>query len=157
VLQDTARTLGSDVPFFLGDGPQLGEGDGSRLRRLDLPQDYWVLLTLPHGVQKVSTADVYAQFDARSGERGFDERRRELNQALAAVRRPRDLAALPSNDLASSPLRDVLLGLGAFRADVTGAGPAVYALFRHRREAERAREAVRRLGRTWITVPAWYV
>jgi hypothetical protein len=45
--------------------------------------------------------------------------------------------------------------LGAFRADVTGAGPAVYGLFLHRRHAEAAARALRPAGRTWVTVPAW--
>jgi shikimate kinase len=72
------------------------------------------------------------------------------------VRRPRDLAALPPNDLASSPLAGQLQELGAFRADVTGAGPVVYALFHHRRHAEAARRAIRGTARTWLTVPVWY-
>jgi 4-diphosphocytidyl-2-C-methyl-D-erythritol kinase len=156
-LHEAARMLGSDVAFFLCDGPQLGRGDGSQLDPLELPQDYWVLLVLPRDAHKVSTADVYAQFDARDGANGFDERAQSLRGSVAAVRRPRDLAALPPNDLASSPLTDELLRLGAFRADVSGAGPAVYALFHHRPAAERARQAVRGLGRTWITAPAWYV
>ena len=78
------------------------------------------------------------------------------NRRSAAVRRPRDLAALPPNDLASSPLAGELLRLGAFRADVSGAGPTVYGLFHHRRHAEAARRALRSAGRTWLTVPAWY-
>jgi 4-diphosphocytidyl-2C-methyl-D-erythritol kinase len=79
-----------------------------------------------------------------------------LQSALAAVRRPRDLAALPPNDLASSPLAAELLRLGAFRADVSGAGPAVYGLFHHRRHAGVARRALRSAARTWLTVPVWY-
>nr|MBA2384162.1 hypothetical protein [Actinomycetota bacterium] len=67
-----------------------------------------------------------------------------------------DLAALPPNDLASSPLAGDLRRLGAFRADVTGAGPAVYGLFHHRRAAETARRTLRAAGRTWLTVPTWY-
>src|SRR5215218_3118156 len=35
-LDELAVTLGADVPFFLRPGPQLGEGDGSRLSPLDL-------------------------------------------------------------------------------------------------------------------------
>ena len=62
------------------------------------------------------------------------------------MRRPRDLAALPPNDLASSPLAGELLRLGAFRADVSGAGPTVYGLFHHRRHAEAARRALRSAG-----------
>jgi 4-diphosphocytidyl-2-C-methyl-D-erythritol kinase len=157
-LHELGRDLGADVPFFLCDGPQLGEGDGTALSPLDLPQDYWILLVVPRAGGKASTADVYASFDARNGDRGFAERRDALRHCLAAVRRPRDLAALPPNDLAQSPLEAELARLGAFRAGVTGAGPAVYGLFHHRAAAERAgRELGRRARRTWVTTPAWYV
>ena len=77
--------------------------------------------------------------------------------ALQRVRRSRDLAALPPNDLASSPVADELRAAGAFRADVTGAGPTVYGLFLHGSAAREARRHLRSLGRTWLTVPAWYV
>src|SRR6266403_4842053 len=43
-LHDLAAEVGADVPFFLADGPRLGAGDGTTLGRLDLPQDYWVVL-----------------------------------------------------------------------------------------------------------------
>lgn len=155
-LHALAARLGSDVPFFLRDGPQLGTGDGSELTPLELPQDFWIVLALPHGAAKASTASVYAAFDARGGAAGWEERRARLETALAAVRRPRDLAALPPNDLASSPLADELRALGAFRADVSGAGPAVYGLFHHREPARAARRALRGRARTWLTVPVWY-
>jgi 4-diphosphocytidyl-2-C-methyl-D-erythritol kinase len=155
-LVELAAGLGADVPFFLTSGPQLGTGVGADLAPLDLPQDYWVLLLLPHGVAKGSTGDVYAEFDAREGAEGWEERRKELERTLAEVQRPRDLAALPTNDLASSPLAAELLGLGAFRADVTGAGPTVYGLFHHRPQAAAAERELRRHGRTWISVPTWY-
>jgi 4-diphosphocytidyl-2-C-methyl-D-erythritol kinase len=156
-LHELAGELGADVPFFLREGPQLGEGDGTTLTPLDLPQDYWIGLLLPHAKSKTSTGDVYARFDARDAAHGFEERRQALHGALAEVRRPRDLAALPRNDLASSPFADELVRLGAFRADVSGAGPAVYGLFHHRAAAERALLALRALGKTWLAAPAWYV
>jgi 4-diphosphocytidyl-2-C-methyl-D-erythritol kinase len=155
-LRTIAARLGADVPFFLRPGPQLGTGDGSELAPLDLPQDFFVLLVLPHDAEKASTAAVYAEFDGRGGAEGFADRRAALLEGLARVRRPRDLAALPRNDLASSPLADELKALGAFRADVSGAGPAVYGLFHHRPQAVAARRALRGRGRVWITVPAWY-
>ena len=155
-LRRIAAGLGADVPFFLAPGPQLGEGDGSHLSPLELPQDYWVVLVLPHGAVKPSTGAVYAAFDGRRGEAGHEERRARLHAALAGVRRPRDLAALPANDLASSPLADELRAAGAFRADVSGAGPAVYGLFHRRAVAEGARRRLERAGRTWLTAPAWY-
>ena len=155
-LHDLAAGVGSDVPFFLTDGPRLGAGDGTTLGLLDLPQDYWVVLVLPKDARKSSTAAVYAAFDERDGARGWEGRRDALLDALESVRRPRDLAALPPNDLASSPLADELRAAGAFRADVSGAGPAVYGLFHHRQSARAARRALERFGRTWVTAPAWY-
>jgi len=155
-LYAAARGLGADVPYFLVDGPQLGTGDGTELVPLELPQDYWIVVVLPKGAAKSSTAEVYASFDARGGEQGYDERRAGLSAALESVRRPRDLALLPPNDLASSPLAGELLELGAFRADVTGAGPAVYGLFLHGDHARAAQKRISARARTWLTTPAWY-
>jgi 4-diphosphocytidyl-2-C-methyl-D-erythritol kinase len=156
-LDEIAAGLGADVPFFLRDGPQLGTGAGTDLQPLDLPQDYWVLLVLPRATAKRSTAEVYARFDAGDGARGFDARRARLVEVLDDISRPRDLSALPPNDLASSPLADELRALGAFRADVSGAGPTVYGLFLHRSDATQAQNQFARYGRTWLTAPAWYV
>jgi 4-diphosphocytidyl-2-C-methyl-D-erythritol kinase len=152
-LHELARVLGADVPFFLAHGPQLGTGDGSELAPLELPQDYFVLLVLPHGARKESTAAVYDRFDRHDG---FDDRRGALLERLRATRRARDLAALPPNDLASSPIADELRAFGAFRADVSGAGPTLYGLFLHRAAAERARVELERRARVWLTVPCWY-
>ncbi len=148
-LQEMAAGIGADVPFFLAEGPQLGSGDGTHLEQLELPRDYWAVLVLPTGIDKTSTAAVYEAFD-RAG--GFDGRCALLREALAA----RDLAALPPNDLVSSPLADELRELGAFRADVTGAGPAVYGLFGNQEQADAARVALESRGRTWLTAPRWY-
>jgi 4-diphosphocytidyl-2C-methyl-D-erythritol kinase len=105
-----------------------------------------VVLVLPDGVEKSSTASVYAAF---SGEDGFAERRAAVFAALEAG----DIAALPPNDLAVSPVADQLLELGAFRADVSGAGPAVYGLFAEPERAEAARRALASLGQTWLAKP----
>ncbi len=155
-LEDLAASLGADVPFFLRSGPQLGTGDGSSLSPVTLPQDYSVVLVLPSGATKESTARVYARFDEQRGADGFDERRAALLESLGRVRRARDLALLPPNDLASSDLAADLVEHGAFRADVSGAGPVVYGLFLHRRHAEAAARAFRTTGRTWVTSPCWY-
>ena len=155
-LHALAAQLGADVPFFLREGPQLGSGDGTTLDPLDLPQDYWIVLALPHDSRKESTAAVYRAFDDRDGAQGWEDRAARFRAAVENVRRPRDLASLPPNDLASSPLTEQLKGLGAFHADVSGAGPSVYGLFHHRAHAERAEHALKRAARTWLTAPAWY-
>jgi 4-diphosphocytidyl-2-C-methyl-D-erythritol kinase len=156
-LHRIAATVGADVPFFLRDGPQLGSGDGTTLEPIALPQDYWIVLTLAHDAQKESSAAVYTAFDARNGAQGWEERRAALRTAMLNVRRPSDLAALPPNDLASSPLTHDLRDLGAFHADVSGAGPTAYGLFEHRNAAERAQRSLEGRARTWLTAPAWYV
>jgi len=153
-LHRIAVRLGADVPFFLRDGPQLGSGDGSELAPVELPDDYVVLLALENAAVKASTAAVYRAFDERGGERGFDERRAALLQTLAGIRTARDLARLPSSDLASSPLAPAFERLGAFRSDVTGAGPVVYALFDDEDSAGRAAREVQGDVTTWLTRPA---
>ena len=155
-LSSLAASLGADVPFFLAEGPQLGEGDGTELSPLDLPQDYWVVLVWPHGATKQSSGAVYVAFDEREGPKGYRNRRAALRRALRETKRARGLAELPPNDLANSPLAGDLLAEGAFRADVTGAGPVVYGLFQHLEAARSARTALRARGRTWLTAPAWY-
>jgi 4-diphosphocytidyl-2-C-methyl-D-erythritol kinase len=158
-LAELAAGIGADVPFFLEPGPKLAEGAGERLTALELPQDFWVVLALPRRASKTATADVYARFDATDGSAGFEERRAALTNALASVSRPRDFATFPPNDLAESADRprivDELLDNGAFRADVSGAGPAVYGLFHHLADAKRAARSLRARARTWVVAPVW--
>ena len=158
-LHALAASLGADVPFFLDPGPKLAEGAGERLTPLDVPQDFWVLLVLPAASAKGSTAAVYARFDELGGGPGFDERRRELLAGLERCRRPRHLAALPPNDLAEAAGGDAVVAdlarAGAFRADVSGAGPAAYGLFHRREDARAAARSLSGVGRSWVVAPVW--
>jgi 4-diphosphocytidyl-2-C-methyl-D-erythritol kinase len=153
-LHKLAAALGADVPLFLRAGPVLCTGDGTTITPQRLPRDYHVVLWLPQGREKASTASVYRRFDERRGEIGFDERRRALDAVLANVRTAADLAELPPNDLAQAEESDDLLALGAFRADVSGAGPTLYGLFADADDAERAGAELGRRGRAWVTAPA---
>lgn len=152
-LHALAAAVGADVPFFLRAGSQLGTGDGSDLAKLALPTDYVVLLVLPEGASKESTASVYRRFDERDGAAGFEERRSELRRSLRHVQHAHDLARLPKNDLVSAPIQQELETLGAFRADVTGAGPVVYGLFDEPKAAEDAASALSGPTQTWLVRP----
>ena len=158
-LHELARQLGADVPFFLQPGPKLAEGAGERLTPLELPQDFWVLVAVPRDARKVATGSVYERFDEADRGAGFDERKAELLAALADCRRPRDFVRFPGNDLAeaagTAALAEELRENAAFRADVTGAGPAVYGLFHHRAQAVSAARRMRRRARTWVAAPVW--
>lgn len=158
-LHELAASLGADVPFFLEPGPKLAQGAGERLTPLELPQDFWAVVALPRDAAKLSTGAVYARFDELGGAEGFEERRDALRAALARCRRPRDLAALPENDLLAAaggaPLASELLAAGAFRADLSGAGPAVYGLFHRREVAGAARLALGSRARAWVSAAVW--
>jgi 4-diphosphocytidyl-2-C-methyl-D-erythritol kinase len=152
-LHGIAAHIGADVPFFLRDAAQLASGDGTDLDCIDLPRDHRIVILVPDDAAKESTKAVYEAFDARGGATGFADRASALRRSLAAVERSRDLAALPPNDLASSHFARELMLAGAFRADVSGAGPAVYGLFETDDDALRAADALAHLGRTFLTWP----
>ncbi len=158
-LHALASELGADVPFFLSPGPKLAEGRGDRLSSLELPQDFWVVLALSPELEKGSTRQVYARFDELGGGTSFAGRKEQLLQALQVVRRATDLAALPPNDLAeasgAAELAAELQAAGAFRADVSGAGPAVYGLFTTQSEARAAARRLGRRARVWVAAPVW--
>ena len=155
-LHEIASALGADVPLFLTSGPQLGRGDGTLLSPVSLPRAYCVLVLVPADEVKRSTKVVYDDFDDRNGDVGFTERRDELLAHLANTDTVQDFANWPRNDLARSALADELERLGAVRADVSGAGPALYALFEHEADARRAEAAVADQGWIWVGFPAWY-
>ena len=158
-LTALALELGADVPFFLTSGPQLVEGAGEQLTPIELPQDYWVVIALPREVRKPSTGEIFRRFDEGGGQSGYGKRRSRLLSSLAACERASDLAALPRNDLApytgSEPMVGELVERGAFRADVSGAGPAVYGLFQHERHAREAKDTLLGARAIWLTVPVW--
>jgi 4-diphosphocytidyl-2-C-methyl-D-erythritol kinase len=154
-LAEIAARVGSDVPFFLTPGAKLATGDGTELERIVLPYDYWVVLVLPRDQRKKSTASVYLSVEPALGST-FDGRRSALFGALRGLESPLQLAELPRNDLAtaaSAPTVAELTALGAFRADVSGAGPTVYGLFEAEEDARQAERTLRRVGGTWLASP----
>jgi 4-diphosphocytidyl-2-C-methyl-D-erythritol kinase len=152
-LHRIAVGVGADVPFFLRESACLATGDGTELAPVPLPAGYHVVLVVPHGEVKESTGDVYDAFDARAGASGFAERAASLRAAVTHLETARDLAKLPSNDLVSSPIAHELEAAGAFRSDVSGAGPTVYGLFERAEAATRASESLAHAGRTYVTRP----
>lgn len=152
-LDRLAASVGADVPFFLHDGTKLATGDGTELSPVEFPSDYHVVLVVPRDEVKDSTRAVYKAFDARDGGAAFEDRAEKLRRALASIVTAADLARLPANDLASSPIASELEALGAFRSDVSGAGPTVYGLFERMSDADAAATALAASGRTLVTRP----
>jgi 4-diphosphocytidyl-2-C-methyl-D-erythritol kinase len=146
-LYAIARSLGSDVPFFLsGAETAIGLGRGDRITPLpDFPRSFGVLLVPGEGL---STADVYAVarpsgiYPALEG---------DLIRAAHTARRVEQVAALVANDLEPAALalrpelEQVLARVyeaGALAAAVSGSGPTVFGIFRDPAAAARAADAV---------------
>jgi len=66
-----------------------------------------------------------------------------------------DWGLVPASHLRFSQILEIgeLIRGASGRADVSGAGPAVYGLFERRADAERAAASLRRAARTWIAEP----
>jgi 4-diphosphocytidyl-2-C-methyl-D-erythritol kinase len=136
-----ARALGSDVPFFLADGPALVEGTGERVTALGAAPPWWVLLLVPD--VHVATAGAYAALAAARAAAPAPTRPRTGSAALRcgeALQRADYTAVLAAmtNDFepvvrGAYPAVDAALralgAAGAPRAMLSGSGGACFALF----------------------------
>jgi 4-diphosphocytidyl-2-C-methyl-D-erythritol kinase len=147
-LHAIARTIGTDVPFFLsGAEAALASGRGDRIQPLpDFPRGHaFVLVPDARGL---STGTVYAACEPNDI---FLAVQGELFRRAHTARQPEQVAALMANDLESAVLAlrpevaerlAALRGAGALRAMVSGSGPTAFGLFSDREAAERAAETI---------------
>ena len=145
-LHQLARTLGADVPFFLLDGPALGQGIGDRLTRLTLPPDWFVLINPGF---PVSTAWAYANvqppFEAQS-QALLDRLTQEppvgwLHNDLEAV----TLRRYPN----LLELKEALIAEGAAGTLMSGSGPTVFGIFQEKGPAIQAASRLKAVTGFW--------
>ncbi|MDE2572666.1 MAG: 4-(cytidine 5'-diphospho)-2-C-methyl-D-erythritol kinase [bacterium] len=147
---EVARSLGSDVPFFLAGGPALVEGTGERVTPAGAAPPWWAVVVMPPA--EVATAEAYGLLDrAREGharKRGDRAQSRSI-RALEALQR-REFAAL--SDLLENDFQEpiahaypavecaaaALSRIAGRRALLTGSGAALYALFEEEAAARAA-------------------
>ena len=137
-----ARALGSDVPFFLVDGPALVEGSGERVTALGAAPPWWIVLVVPDA--HVATGPAYAALDAARAARPAPTRPRSdsvslrCGEALQRADYAGVLATL-SNDFVplvrdAHPAVDAVMraiddAAPPHRAMLSGSGSACFALF----------------------------
>ncbi len=131
-----ARTLGSDVPFFLCGSGALVEGTGERVTAVGALPDWHLLIVKPPVA--VSTRDAYARLDATSRPTRPRAGSASLRALEALQRSDFDaLEALLTNDfhdpIASATPEvaltvEALLAAGATNALLCGSGSAVFSL-----------------------------
>jgi 4-diphosphocytidyl-2-C-methyl-D-erythritol kinase len=146
-LRRIAAQTGSDVSFFLDDGPALVRGRGEDTLRTGLPLPRCAVALAWPGVP-LATRDVYAAY-------------RPHGPVPPIIRQPPtldELARAVHNDLGETAerleprcraLREELQARGALAAAVAGSGSAVFGLFRDAASAERALQ--RLPGAAWTS------
>jgi 4-diphosphocytidyl-2-C-methyl-D-erythritol kinase len=149
-LMKIGSGIGADVPFFFLDGAAVASGIGERLKKIELP-DLWYVLINPNF--EVSTRWAYQNFVLTKRHFHFN--------LQGFVKTPEEISSLLWNDLEGvvshkypqiEGMKKMLLSAGASGALMTGSGPTVFGVFSGKREAEKAfkklEDKVRRRG--WI-------
>ena len=143
-----ARELGSDVPFFLADGPALVEATGERVTPLGGAPPWWIVLAVP--TVAVATGPAYASLADERAQRPASTRPRNQSSSVRcgeALQRGDFRAVLTTltNDFepivrgAYAPVDATLRALDAAgapgRAMLSGSGSACFALFENEHDA----------------------
>lgn len=146
-LAQVAGGIGADVTFFLYGGTALAEGRGERVTPLPDATSAWLVVVAPPIWIQEKTKRMYEVLKAEDFSDG------QRTEALAERLKQGD--PVRSEDLYNAferaayesfaglaAHRDRLLGAGAKRVQVAGAGPAVFAVFDSREEADRVAAAL---------------
>ncbi|MDD3334793.1 MAG: 4-(cytidine 5'-diphospho)-2-C-methyl-D-erythritol kinase [Eubacteriales bacterium] len=145
-LSKLALRLGADVPFMLRGGLARVGGIGENLTPLFPAPKVWLLLLQP--CDGLSTKEVFSAFDSIPPERLARPQTAVAQEALLKQRLP-DLAPAMNNVLegvsvqkrpALRVAKELLEGLGALRAMMTGSGSVVYGVFADEKSAVQAFE-----------------
>lgn len=162
-LFELAKSLGSDVPFFLQTKPAIVRGRGDRvvpLERLRCLDGKWVLIIYPRF--QVLSKWAYQSLGLKPGATLRPENVKPLEEIIACLDCPSDSVDwnLLENDLEIPVFRKypilplyreyLIQEAGALCARMSGSGSAVFGLFDSPDKATRAASAVKgHFGRVW--------
>ena len=142
-LLDVAQRIGSDVPFFLGEGAAWARGRGERIAPARVPPLDLVLLYPLDPSLAIRAGDAYRWLDLDRGPQAPSVPRRAVAWGPGRLRNDLQPPCLARNP-ALSTLLGRLTGCGARAAIMSGSGPTVFGVFRSRAEA---RGAARRIAK----------
>ncbi len=146
LLLKLAKTLGSDVPFFLTGGCMLGTGRGERLR--PWPAAPGLLMAVVNPGFKLSTAAVYKKnnLTLTTPKAYINMMRRALVEKNALKIGKNLINHLEQVAIGERPvinkIKAELLSLGATAAMMTGSGPTVFGLLPSARVARRVKNTL---------------
>lgn len=138
-LLELAAELGSDVPFFIRGGSQLGRGRGERLTPMTLPLGYWGVLIYPNLPVSTKWAYENATFDLTKTNKNS-----KFYSLTSSVDTISDWEAHLVNDLEPvvfnkyphlQQITGRLKRAGAFYARMSGSGSSLFGLFDDKSDA----------------------
>ncbi len=176
-LMELGLEIGADVPFFFLTGAALGSGIGERLKKIEIPA-LWFVLIYPNF--EVSARWAYQNFDKnlsastlckvqpsnrRANKLTNQQFRINLDRFLKT---PKGASKILSNHLEAvvseeypqiDAMKKMLLSAGATGALMTGSGPTVFGLFPEEGTATKAYEKIERLAskRGWTVFKAYSI
>jgi 4-diphosphocytidyl-2-C-methyl-D-erythritol kinase len=153
-LMGLGLEIGADVPFFFSEGAAIVTGIGERLKKIELP-GLWYVLIYPNF--EVSTRWAYRNFVLTNKRFHFN--------LHGLLRSPKEISNLLLNDLEGVVSREypqigvmkkMLYSAGALGALMTGSGPTVFGVFSEEGGASEAYKKVKKMirGRGWIVLNA---
>ncbi len=155
-LNVIARSIGSDVPFFIDPHPCIVSGDGSEITRLPPFSSLHCCLVIPRF--RVSTSEAYRALDQLMFTQGEQAGvpAVEMQDVLNALARRRPLRpagiclnvferVLGENAAIVAQIREVLDACGAIISTLTGSGSAVFGIYEERAAAMAAARSVKRV------------
>ncbi len=144
--------VGSDVPFFLGEGPAWARGRGEALAAAKVPSLHLALVHPRDPALAIRAGEAYAW---------LDEARQGAPRPRWPPRRPRFALSRTGNDLeppcvekrpALRRILELLKSNGASKAIMSGSGPSVFGVFPSRSAASKAVQAIEREAGTELKV-----
>jgi len=156
-----AVQLGSDVPFFLGNGSAHAFGRGEILNYFDLDLPYWIVTVYPD--VHISTAWAYQEYDNSQSAKHFQDSTSSLKQIiLENIENPKNLNYLLHNDFEPivlhkyqilGHLKLILYSEGALFAQLTGSGSSIYGLFQNESDVLKTADKLGKQYKVFITQP----
>jgi len=143
-LVELGSQLGSDVPFFIGDGAALVEGIGDKIKRIR--KSFSINIVLINPGFRVSTKWAYSAFDKQKPKIKTNA---DINNLIKAIEKKdiKEIANNLHNDFESivakrykvlSDIKTNLIRNDALNACVSGSGPTVFGVFNSIYEAREA-------------------
>jgi 4-diphosphocytidyl-2-C-methyl-D-erythritol kinase len=153
-LMGIGAEIGADVPFFFFKGAAIGLGIGERLKKIELPA-LWYVLIYPNF--EVSTRWAYQSFVLT---------KKPFHLKLQTFpRTPKGISRILQNDLEEvvskkypqiGVMKQIICSVGALGASMTGSGPTVFGIFQGEGNALQAYKRLKKMvkGEGWTVLKA---